>query len=140
MHDDIALLWSRIEPRLIIQGSCWVWTGSTNGRYGTIKRRGQTLLTHRISYLANKGEIPDGFHIDHLCRNTRCSNPAHLEAVTPRVNVRRQHGPFADRAAQSHCIHGHKFTPANTYTRANGTRVCRACTRESAAARYRRAS
>ena len=30
---------------------------------------------------------------------------------------------------QSHCVHGHEFTPANTIRKPNGTRACRLCRR-----------
>lgn len=36
----------------------------------------------------------------------------------------------AARREQTHCIHGHEFTPANTYIRRNGKRLCRQCRRE----------
>lgn len=29
--------------------------------------------------------------LDHLCRYQRCVNPAHLEPVTPSVNMQRMH-------------------------------------------------
>jgi hypothetical protein len=33
------------------------------------------------------------------------------------------------KAKQTHCIHGHEFTPENTIVRPNGTRQCRECRR-----------
>jgi hypothetical protein len=44
---------------------------------------------HRLAYMRGKGPIPEGFHIDHLCRVPTCINPDHLEAVLPVENVRR---------------------------------------------------
>jgi hypothetical protein len=46
------------------------------------------------------GEIPDGLMLDHLCRNTACVNPSHLEPVTNSVNVQR--GNDARREAVPH--------------------------------------
>lgn len=33
------------------------------------------------------------------------------------------------KAAQTHCIHGHEFTAANTFFKSNGTRACIECGR-----------
>lgn len=65
---------------------CWNWTGamSPNG-YGQSRGSG----AHREIYQRFKGPIPEGLTLDHLCRNRRCVNPEHLEAVTQSTNVRR---------------------------------------------------
>lgn len=69
---------------------CWIWTGAvTSAGYGTLRVDGRLTLAHRHSYELHIGPIPDRHTIDHLCRQTRCVNPAHLDAVTQRVNVRR---------------------------------------------------
>jgi hypothetical protein len=44
---------------------------------------------HRWMYEQKIGPIPKGLVIDHLCRNTRCVNPDHLEPVTRGENTRR---------------------------------------------------
>jgi hypothetical protein len=51
----------------------------------------RTALAHRVAYEALVGPIPDGMTIDHLCRNKRCLNPAHMELVTRGENTRRAH-------------------------------------------------
>lgn len=71
-------------------GECWLWTGAIqSGGYGEIRHLGRTRLAHRVSYEVHVGPIPIGLQLDHLCRNTRCVNPTHLEPVTQSVNVRR---------------------------------------------------
>lgn len=82
------------------------------------------MPAHRMAYELTRGPILEGLVIDHLCRNKACVNPAHLEAVSQRVNVRR--GLLGSRTA---CINGHEYTPENTFIERNGKRRCRTCQR-----------
>jgi len=112
--------------------ACWIWTGSTNYRYGHLwdGRAKKLRKAHRVSYEIHIGPIPNGLVIDHLCRNILCVNPAHLEAVTIRENTLRGVGPTSINARKTHCNHGHEFTEQNTYRTAKG-RYCVACQRNS---------
>lgn len=74
---------------------CWEWRGNLrregNAFYGrTTVGGGQTVRAHRFSYEYFVGPIPEGLVIDHLCENTRCVNPAHLEPVTNSENSKRR--------------------------------------------------
>jgi hypothetical protein len=112
---------------------CWEWTAclSTSG-YGRINANGRVENAHRVAYELIESPIPVGLFLDHLCRNRACINPAHLEPVTNRENILRSPiNQFSLKAAQTHCGTGHEFTVENTRVRANGTRACRACERES---------
>lgn len=114
-------------------GPCWVWLGAQNDvGYGSVRIDDRARLVHRLFYQALVGPIPAGLHLDHLCRVPWCVRPDHLEAVTPQVNVLRGQGPTAQRARQTHCIHGHEFTPENTYFRPSGEgkRNCKQCARD----------
>ena len=74
------------------ENGCWIWTGGLrDGKYGSYKhtKHSKTTMAHRTAYELFKGEIPKNYQIDHLCRVTKCVNPAHLEAVLPTENQRR---------------------------------------------------
>lgn len=124
----------RLLARLIIdQGTgCLLWTGAVNHHgYGRIMlddRR--TRLIHRVMYEMFVGPIPAGLEIDHLCRVRHCASPAHLEAVTRRVNQLRGNTIAAANAAVTHCPAGHEYDLLNTYWTREGGRNCRACHRE----------
>lgn len=122
---DPDKFWDRVDR----SGECWVWTGSaTSGGYGNLRRAGKSDYAHRVSYRLSGREIPKGFHVDHLCRNTRCVRPEHLEAVPPVVNIRR--GASGYGGVRTECRHGHDITdPANVYTQPDGGRRCRVCSR-----------
>lgn len=81
----------RIAGRSTLSDSgCWEWQRVRDrDGYGITHFGGKRVRAHRLSYEAHIGPIPAGLTIDHLCRNTCCVNPLHLEAVTNEENVRR---------------------------------------------------
>ena len=89
----------------------------------TIGRKGYS--NHRLAYECAYGPIPQGLVIDHLCRNRSCANPAHLEAVTDRVNILRGEGVAVANARKTHCKRGHELS--DPYIDSRGSRICRAC-------------
>jgi hypothetical protein len=106
-------LLERIRGRTIVDSSgCWNWQGWTDkDGYGriTVRPPNKHLRTHRATYEAVHGPIPTGLTIDHLCRNRRCCNPDHLEAVTFHENVRRR----PNNGLLSHCKYGHPMNGPN---------------------------
>lgn len=68
---------------------CVLWTGKTNGKYGAIAIHGATYFVHRVAFALAKGPLSPLLQVDHLCFERTCINPAHLEAVEMRENVRR---------------------------------------------------
>lgn len=105
---------------------CWEWQGSRLPTgYGRISVNGVHTYTHRVAWEELRGPIPEGHFIDHLCENKPCCNPDHLEPVEPVVNTRRASSKI------SHCPSGHPYDETNTRTEPNGSRHCRACSREA---------
>lgn len=124
--------WSKVEPT----GFCWTWSARTDKHgYGHFNfGDGRTLQAHRIAYTLLVGEIPKGLVIDHLCRNTSCVNPDHLEPVTHKENqlripevVRRPSWITSGKNITGYCKHGHEYTVENTYTYKDGRTDCRTC-------------
>jgi hypothetical protein len=78
-------------PYVVTSSGCWEWQGyvGEHGYPGTMLGPDGYESAHRVFYKRAKGPIPDGYDIDHLCRNRRCVNPDHLEAVTRTTNIRR---------------------------------------------------
>lgn len=114
---------------------CWLWTGGIDkSGYGLTKVYSsdgtrKTVAAHRVLYQMNRGPIPTGLEIDHLCRVRCCVNPAHLEPVTRSVNIRRGLVPEIIRARArliTHCPQDHEYTPENTRIR-RGKRECKIC-------------
>lgn len=129
------------EKIALTDSGCIEWIASHNGAgYGTltINRTGGKVLAHRFSYEHHFGPIPTGLTIDHLCRNTLCVNPAHLEAVTQRVNTLRGTAPTAVNSAKTHCDRGHPLSGDNLRITPKGWRECLECRRRRGREKYRR--
>lgn len=129
-------LWSKVE----IRDGCWIWTGATDERYGSIWDGTRLVKAHRVAYELVVGPIPAGFEVDHLCSRTRCVRPAHLEAVTGLTNLKREHRRRAALLSSSygthtdHCHKGHAKTPENVRV-SRGYHLCRTCERDRRARR-----
>jgi hypothetical protein len=118
-HGDVT-----VSGAPAVVGPCVEWTGARQpGRgYGRLGIR----LAHRLAYEQARGPIPDGLVIDHLCRNTGCVNPDHLEAVTQAVNVQRGlAGGLTGR-----CRTGRHEKAANYRVKPSGKGYCKACNDE----------
>lgn len=63
----------------VTESGCWIWIGATcSGGYGQMKIARKKKLAHRMSWIVNRGDIPDGLDVLHRCDVTCCVNPDHL--------------------------------------------------------------
>ena len=108
---------------------CWLWTGYLSPQgYGMCRLNGKLTVAHRVGLELLGLQCPDGMEADHRCRVRECVNPAHLEYVTHRENVRRG---LRGEAMLTHCKNGHEYSPDNTgrYPCNDYRRKCRKCAR-----------
>lgn len=109
-------------PRPELPGFCWGWTGALNSKgYGCLSHQGRIWSSHRLAYTLLVAEVPTELQIDHLCLNKRCCNPAHLEPVTPHINMQRA------RHDQRYCAQGHPLAGRNLILKTRYGRECRLC-------------
>jgi len=136
--------WSARVSAFIIDPvtGCWNWARSVAPQgYGRIspgrvlRFDGHTgpIPAHRFVWERVSGSpIPDGLELDHLCRNRRCVNPAHLEVVTRSVNVLRGQAALQ---IPGPCRNGRHWLASEADLVGTNQRRCGECTRERDRAR-----
>jgi hypothetical protein len=119
-----------IKPENGQETSCWGWSGSINssgysliGYDGVGRKRCKYITGHRFSYQENTGPLISGHHIHHKCGNTLCTNPNHLEQLTPKEHaVAEFSGPRLMRD-KTHCKNGHPLL----FDESKQQRLCDIC-------------
>jgi hypothetical protein len=113
------LLFERV--RFDSKSGCWNWMKSLDRRgyakfwITDLEGNRRCAQVHRVAYEIFRGKIPEGLVIDHLCRNPRCINPWHMEAVTTSTNLRRGETVVAKCLAKVECPRGHPLSGDNLY-------------------------
>lgn len=112
--------WSKVND-------CHVWSGHKDrDGYGIITFRRASRKAHRVAmYLADR-PIPEGFVVNHTCRNRACVNSQHLLAIPASENSKRDSTSAGYINSQkTHCPKGHSYD-----RHYGGQRYCSICERE----------
>ena len=128
-------LWARVPSRPEDAEACWEFLGyrlpKGYGRLSVGNRAG--VYAHRAAWVVSGFTLGEFDELDHLCKNTSCVRPTHLQVV-PRGWNGRQGNVTQHLRQRTHCKKGHELTGENVYLSESAwrpARMCRTCLSES---------
>ena len=142
---EVRRFWSKVKEQVRgFTSPCLIWTGLIVGKYGrfsTQRPEHKSVGAHRYAYALVHGErflfgeVQGRTHEpDHLCRQTDCVNPGHIEWVTVLVNRQRQH----DANRTEMCKKGSHLRTDFEKVDSLGRKFCGGCATEADRRRRRR--
>lgn len=84
---DAGLFFAALVHESDTSGDCWVWPRLREGYPILRLARRREVPLHRIVLEMKHGAPLGSQHAHHVCANTACVNPEHLQPVTHRENV-----------------------------------------------------
>lgn len=114
----------RFNSHWIKIGDCHVWQGHKDADgYGGFGFRRASRRAHRVALFLAGQTIPEGFVVNHACRNRACVNPQHLICISPSESAKRDSTSVGYINSQKiYCPQGHKYD--RLYA---GHRYCSVC-------------
>ena len=72
---------------------CMVFLGPTNGSsYGTVHPEWMGIGAHRVVWVVERGPVPAGHELHHMCGVRRCVNVDHIQVLTRAQHEEVHHG------------------------------------------------
>jgi hypothetical protein len=77
---------NRAKPLLFrrLPTGCWIIVNRKTNQDGYFRKRwgNEIEMFHRFIWRAKKGEISEGYEINHMCKNRGCCEITHLELLS----------------------------------------------------------
>lgn len=86
-HDHKGVIEALRNKATITESGCWEWPSLDSDRYPRANFGNKHYPLHRLSLEAKYGKPLGSQAAHHMCANTKCVNPEHLQPVTARDNT-----------------------------------------------------